>query len=374
MKIELDTYEKIFRKLKECFDISFGNERKAGLISMDEVKKLIYMRRKADTRNHLPENALIEIPENLFEALQKTYISRDSSYVSGPIGCAETPDEQLDGITNMALLMYLSNHLAKQFKFKAHNEENREKRELFNKKERTLLNFKDISLIDIIASTYVLSKTSEEFEDYFSYGNRTDNENQPTFVIDLPYIGQLCVHFGWDENKDSIMQNAKDTAKAILEKKLELGQITEKQLQEITSELEEKGVLPEYEGKLYEYVGAMPIEYIGEKTKNCRRIIGNKLPENINSEDIQKLYKYGLNQRELYYFFIKMGAPKSLLNEVSGAKKMIALESIEKATEDVTIAEFDEAVRDVKKTATEKAQGKMESNMEKNQDGAQPDI
>ena len=90
------------------------------------------------------------------------------------------------------------------------------------------------------------------------------------------------------KKKDAILKRAQETAKSILEKKVELGQITEKQLQKITTELEMKGILPQYEGKLYEYVGAMPIEYIGENIKKYRKIIGNKLPEDISSEDIKK--------------------------------------------------------------------------------------
>lgn len=362
MNIEIDRYEDIYKKLKKCFYVSFGNENEKGLISMNEVKNLVYMRSREDFRNNLPHNSLIEVPKKLFEALKDTYISRDSSYASGIIGCAETPEEQLDGITNMALLMYLSNHLAKQYKFKIREENDIEKIEIYEKNEKILLTWKDISLSDIIASTYVFEKTSEEYNNYLSYGNRTDDENRSTFVIDLPYIGQLCVHFGWKEKKDAILKRAQETAKSILEKKVELGQITEKQLQKITTELEMKGILPQYEGKLYEYVGAMPIEYIGENIKKYRKIIGNKLPEDISSEDIKKMMDYGLNQRELYYFFIKMGAGKSLLNEISGISKKLTPQLIESKTEEVTIEEFNEATQDLKDLVLDKRQEKKNSN------------
>ena len=52
----------------------------------------------------------------LYNVLKDTYISRDESYASGMIGCVGTPEEQLDGITNMTLLMFLSNHLSKEYK------------------------------------------------------------------------------------------------------------------------------------------------------------------------------------------------------------------------------------------------------------------
>ena len=363
MENEIDKYEDIYKRLKRCFDISFGNGKKPGLIPMSEVRKLVYLRRKPDFKNNMPENSLIEIPTDIYGALKDTYISRDSSYVSGFIGCAETPEEQLDGITNMTLLMYMSNHLAKEYKHKFRDETSTEKRKVFKKNERTLLDWKDIALSDIIASTYVLEKTSDEFENYFSYGSRIDDANQSTFVMDLPYIGQLCVHFGWDERKDWIVERAQNSVKSILEKKLELGQITEEKVQEITAELEQEGVLPEYEGKLYEFVGAMPIEYIGENTKKYRKIIGNKLPEDITSEDIEIMKNNGLNQRELYYFFIKMGASKDLLNEISGISKKVTPQTIENDTDDITIEEFNEATQDLKDLALGKGQEKTDPNI-----------
>ena len=360
MELEIDKYEDIYLRLKKCFNRSFGNGEKSGVISMQEVKKLVYMRKKEDFKNDLPENSLIEIPENLFKALQKTYISRDSSYVSGYIGCAETADEQLDGITNMALLMYLSNRLSKQYKFKASENITEEKRAFYNKNEKTLLTWKDIALSDIIASTYVLSKTYKEYQNYFSYGNRVDNKNRSTFVIDLSYIGQICVHFGWNENKKVILERAQNSVKSILEKKVELGQITKEQLIKITSELEKEGVLPEYEGKLYEYVTAMPIEYIGDNIKKYRKIFGSKLPEDITSEDVIKMKKRGLNQRELYYFFIKMGAPKNILNEISEVSKKITPQSIENVTQDLTIEEYNNAVQDIKNLTLNKEKNNTE--------------
>ncbi len=354
MEVVIDKYEDIYRRLKKCFDISFGNGKRNGLIPMNEVRKLVYLRRRPDVRNNMPENSLIEIPRDLYSALKDTYISRDSSYVSGIIGCIDTPVEQLDGITNMALLMYLSNHLSKKFKYKFRDETNSDRKKVFKNNERTLLRWKDMALSDIIASTYVLSKTSDEYDNYFSYGSRSDDDNQSTFVMDLPYIGQLCVHFGWDVRKKWIVERAQNSVESILKKKLELGQITEEQLQEIISDLNKNGVLPEYEGKLYEYVGAMPIEYIGENIKKHRKMVGNKLPEEITGEDIKKMTRSGLNERELYYFFIKMGASKELLDEISGANKKISHQSVEKATDDITIEEFNDSTQDLMALAAKK--------------------
>ena len=348
--IKLDTYEYLYSYLSDCFLECFGNGNRRGLMSMHRIANLVNSRKQPDSKNNMPGNSLIEVPTDLYGELKDTYVSRDDSYVSGTIGCAETSEEQLYGITNTVLLMYLSNQLSKEYKHKYNNELDIEKMEELKNNENKWLNVKDISLADAIATTYVLSKTEEEYNNYFSYGSRIDNEGKNTFVMDLPYIGQICVHFGWEKKKEVILQRASDTVKTILEKKLELGQITEEQLNKVISELELNGVLPEYEGKLYEFVGSMPIEYIGENIKKYRKMIGNKLPEDITSEDIEKLKNAGLNERELYYFFIKIGASKDVLNEISIGSKNISLQSIQDATEGLTLGELNIATEDIKRT------------------------
>lgn len=363
----IDKYEDIYVRLRKCFEFSFGDGKKPGLISMDDVKRLVLARRREDITNDLPRNSLMEIPDNLFNALKETYISRDESYVSGEIGCAESPEEQLDGITNMALLMYLSNHLSKEYRKKAKQDVPQEKKELYKKNEKVLLNWKDIAMSDVISSIYVLSKTDEEYKDYFSYGMRQDDENTSTLVIDLPYIGQLCVHFGWEEKKDVILNRAKNTAMAIIEKKMEKDQISLNKMNEIQKDLYENGVIPEYEGKLYEYVGAIPIEYIGNKTKKYKNEIENKLPEEITKEDIQKLSDKGLNDRELYYFLIKIGAPKNILQQIGKEKQneIITPKAIENATKDVTLEEFKEATKNLKDLVLNKNQEKIHDGKDK---------
>ena len=116
MEKVLDKYEEIYGRLDACFKIGFETEKKSGIISMEKVKKMIKSRMNPDYRNNLPQNTLIEIPNDLYSELKNTYKSRDSEVVSGIIGCADTPEEQLDGITNMALLIYLSNFLSKECK------------------------------------------------------------------------------------------------------------------------------------------------------------------------------------------------------------------------------------------------------------------
>ena len=117
--LEVQSYDDIYRKLNRCFDVYFGKDINEGLLTMEKVRREVDYRRGSDVRHNLPENKLIEVPKGeyaLYNVLKDTYISRDESYASGKIGCAETPEEQLDGITNMTLLMFLSNHLSKEYK------------------------------------------------------------------------------------------------------------------------------------------------------------------------------------------------------------------------------------------------------------------
>ena len=193
----------------------------------------------------------------------------------------------------------------------------------------TAYTWKHTALISVIASTYVLSKTSNDYKDFFSYGNRMDDEGKPTFVMDLPYIGQICVHFGWDEMKQTILDSAKKQAETILEQKVKLGQITERKYGKIISELDKEGILPEYKGKFYEYNTGIPIEYVGERFKKARKIIDNKLPENIIKKDLNKLKTLGFNDREIYYFCIKIGAPEKVLIRAKELAKDLEVNNIE---------------------------------------------
>ena len=70
--------------------------------------------------------------------------------------------------------------------------------------------------------------------------------------------------------------------------------------------------------------------------------------------------KRGLNQRELYYFFIKMGAPKNILNEISEVSKKITPQSIENVTQDLTIEEYNNAVQDIKNLTLNKEKNNTE--------------
>ena len=120
------------------------------------------------------------------------------------------------------------------------------------------------------------------------------------------------------------MQNieyiAKQNIELILEKKLELGQITEEQFAQIKDKAENNGILPEYTGKLYEYSSAIPLDYCGEKFEMAQKDLNlsGKMVSTINDEDIKRISenrKY--NSRELYYFAIKSDFSKNQLENLS---------------------------------------------------------
>ena len=255
------------------------------------------------------------------------------------MGCVD-PEDQRDGIANMVLLSLLANRLAKQYKMREgkyikelQNKKLDEKSlkqlkktaKYFNKQKNEAYEYKHMAITNVIASIYVLANTEEEYKDYFSYGFRMDdgdtknkngeisNQKKPTFVMDLSGIGQICLHFKNQEMKKVILENAKNTAISILEKKFELGQITEEKLNKITEKLKTDEILPEYKGKLYEYFSAIPLQYLGEKSETAWQAIGGK-SKDIERQDLEKLSnECKLNEREIYHFLIKIEAPKRVL-------------------------------------------------------------
>ena len=339
MPLEIDKYEDMNKYLENCFNRLFGNHNTKEMISMQEVREMIKNASEADEKRGLPENSLLEYPPasdeikknsnnnvntkekkntlTMMDVLKQTYSVRDKNgeyYVNGYLGCVD-PEDQRDGITNMVLLSLLSNRLAKQFKKREEKsiinlqkemknekraKEFRETIEYFKKNKNEAYEYKHIALTNIIASIYVLSNTELDYKDYFSYGWRMDdgdtknkngevsNQKKPTFVMDLSGIGQVCFHFKNEEMKKVILENAKNTAKSIFEKKFELGQITEKQLEEHTEKIKTDDILPQYDGKLYEYFSAIPIQYLGEKSEAAWQAIGGK-SKDITTEDLEKL-------------------------------------------------------------------------------------
>ena len=301
-----DNYTTIYEKLGKVTNLFLR------LNSAEGIRRFIYM--QTEENEDGLENTLIEIPtDNIKKVIKDTYLKID--YLEGKLGIVDATD-QFDGITNMALLMLMSNRMSKHYKKKIENENlPEEKYNAYHKNEVCLLRWKDMAMKDLIASLYILTKTDKEYENLMSYGYRKDNQNRDSFVLDLPFFGQICVHFG--NKMKYILMDAEKTAESILEKKLELGQISEEKKEELINGIEQE-ILPNYTGKLYEYSATMPIEYEGRKNREVKEYLGlkEKLPEEINKRDISNLYSLGLNAREIYYFAIKLGLPKRQLEYI----------------------------------------------------------
>lgn len=233
----------------------------------------------------------------------------------------------MSGIIQTALLTYASNRAAKKMEEKEDNANDKAKRIEYRNTRNGFYKMKRDALVTLLSEIYVLANTSEEYKDYFSYGRRFDEEGDYTFVIDVPYVGQVSIHLGNDQNR--VWKKAIDNTKKILKRKLELGQISEEEFEQINEKLEANGfeeICPKYGGELVEFNNALPIEFIGDEVKRIRKEIGMieqngrrvfKSPEDFTVEDIAKAKKIGLNYREIYYFFLKMGAPKKILEEIA---------------------------------------------------------
>ena len=321
MEVKLNSYEEIYKSLKDVFEKAFGKNGKEGNISLNKVRSLISAASGENVYNGTKKNCLIDVPSNLFEEMQETYLERDSEYVSGPIGCTNSFDEELNGITNIALLMYLSSFYTKEYRAELNElgiSGNRQKKKQYETTEDYLYKVKNNSIRDLIATIYVSSQTNDEFNNYFSYGIRKDKHGKSSFVIDLPFIEQIGVHFGNEENERIAINEAQIVAKMILKKKLELKQITEEQYKEIYSRITPDSILPQYEGKYYDKINAIPLTYESWEVKNYHKKTNRKLPEEITSRDIEFLRKNcGLKEGEIHYLLVKIGAPKTVLDMFS---------------------------------------------------------
>lgn len=301
-------YEDIHKNLEEITTAYLNKE--------ESLKDFILEQREKNKAGF--KNSLIEVPEaDIKYTLKKEYISNVSN-VTGELGTI-SPEKQAHEIKNMALLTLMSNRLSKYYKYEVENNKSLddETKEEYTKEKRSLLLIKDNATSDLIASLYVLEKTGgKKYSNFFSYGNRKDDNGKDTFTIDLPYVGQISVHFG--NKKEFILEDAKNKATSILERKKELGQIKESKFNELTTTLEVDNILPNYTGKLFEYVSALPIEYIGPHTREKinRLSLEGKNSKQIKTEDIERISRSGLNVREAYYLAIKLGFSKDKLEEV----------------------------------------------------------
>lgn len=309
---QLTRYEDIFARFSKI------QNQYLKLYGTNKLYKFILKQQKvidSGFENHLIENDFT--PDELASEIKNSYLSRD--YLEGEIGLIDGQD-QYDGIFNIALYMFMSNRLGKIYKNELDKNSSLDKnaQDLFKNKYKNLMLEKDSATAKLIYSLFIYKET-ENNNDFF-YGYRTDDYGDSTFVIDLPVYGQISVHFGSEESLENIKYIARQNINQILEKKLELGQITAEQFSEIESKADNEGILPEYTGKLYEYSSSMPLDYCGEKFEMAQKDLklDGKMISDITDEDIKTISenkKY--NSRELYYFAIKSDFSKSQLEKLS---------------------------------------------------------
>lgn len=310
---QLPRYENIFNNLKKVLN---------QYIKMSGSKKIHNFNFKQKNLNDSGfENNLIENdlnPSELLEEIKSSYLSRD--YLEGEIGLIDGQD-QYDGIFNIALYTLITNRVGKlyQSEFNGNSTLDDTTRTAYKETYKKLMAQKKDATTKLIYSLFIYKET--ETDNDFFYGCRTDDFGNSSFVIDLPIYGQISVHYGSKENLENIEYIAKQNINLILEKKLELGQITEDQFEKIKGKAENEGILPKYTGKLYEYSSAIPLDYCGEKFEIAQKDLNlsGKMISSISDEDIKTISenrKY--NSRELYYFAIKSDFSKEQLEKLSG--------------------------------------------------------
>lgn len=310
---QLPKYEYIFNRLSKILN------QYIKIYGTDHLyKSLLSENKRIDSgyENNLIENDFTS--EEFVEEIKTSYLSRD--YLEGEIGLIDG-QEQYDGIFNIALYTLMANRLGKEYKKQCDKNYNLDINTLasYKKTYNSLMSEKLKGATKLIYSLFIYKETVSD-NDFF-YGHRIDDYGDSSFVIDLPVYGQISIHFGSEENLENIEYLAKQHIDLILNKKLNLGQITEEQFNEIKNKAENEGILPAYTGRLYEYSSSMPLDYCGEKFERAQKDLdlSGKMITDITDEDIKRISenrKY--NSRELYYFAIKSDFSKSQLEQLSG--------------------------------------------------------
>lgn len=148
--------------------------------------------------------------------------------------------------------------------------------------------------------------------------------------MNIPFIGQICVHYGTEVKKNADIKDAERKVKSIIKIKEKLGQIDKEEANKLLEDIAQNGILPEYRGTLYEYSSAIPLEYESGMIKAVQKKSGIKgtMPEDITQNDLIKIlnmkinYKdkdgkikegKNINARELYYMGVRLGFPKDKL-------------------------------------------------------------
>lgn len=315
----LEDYAKINARLKFCTK---------EFLNRTEYEKMNFLFSNAKYRKESG------YPNQLIATATKRDISQTYrallSEVNGKqkIGTVEI-EEQADGITAMSILMLLTNRLSKDYQYQLNHSSDllEDEKKNYEDKIDKMYYWKNETISELLASIYVLKETSKkeesdiDYANFFSYGHNADKksvtkEATDAFVIDLPYYGQIGVHFGNRQVMEMDIRRAKRKVRAILNEKQKLGQLTREEKEKVMANMTDDTIFPKYQGIFYEYNSALPTDYINNRIKTIRNTtLNGKVPENITSKDIQILYdNERLNSREIRYLGIKIGFSKPQLD------------------------------------------------------------
>lgn len=314
----LENYRLINERLIVCIDYYLS------IVENKKIHSLFVDSKNRCERNYKNRLIATSTKKNIGQEYRSLLLGVNWNRKIGTVGI----EEQFDGITAMTILMLLTNRVAKEYQFQIEN--NPEllsyKKEFYRKRIESMYYWKNEAVSELLASIYVLKETIHEnqtnidYTDFFSYGHGIDTEINPlakdVLVIDLPYYGQIGIHFGNEQTMERDIRRAKGKAKAILKTKELLGQISEQETREIIQKIDDDTIFPKYTGIFYEYNSTLPTNYISSKIKRIRdNELKGKVPEDITVADIKSLYyNCNLNSREIRYLAIKLGFTKTQLD------------------------------------------------------------
>lgn len=309
-------YRKIQRELEEVLDRYYAERQDAGIIQLIEDS--------ANRRANGMKNRVKEVPQtkNLLRYIKEQYLGLgDKEEYSAEIGTIPTWN-QVDWIEKISMLILVSNRLAHYRGEQANLAKDEKIKEELRQKSAEAYNIKHKNLERLMACLYIYEQMEKDEEDIrFLYGylkdkkaDRTKNESEDAFAIDIPGVGQMAVHFG--SQMKTRINKAIEQCTTIINRNYELGLISKEKEQKMLENLNEKTILPKYKGRHYELNAGIPTRYKGRNYKEVINALGlnKKFKEEITKEDLELLYNTELTNREIWFVAVKFGfLPKDLI-------------------------------------------------------------
>lgn len=315
-----------------------------------------YVANKAFNSSNTLENSYIEYPEDIIGKFRDLY-SKKMPQVN--IGECDNPKIQFKGIIDIALIVLMSNKVKNYYSKTLEEKKMTEDVEkgLKEQKNKALQN-KDDAISDLLSCIFVLENTCEYFKDYFSYGERIDEFGKSTFTMDIPFIGQMSVHYGTNSNRRKILEFAREKTISILKHNKELNLITEEKMNELIKKVNSNDFLPVYGCRLHEIDSSIPLKYTGRKVEKLKEKLDlNKNFKDITEKDLIKLFNWGLNARERHYVGVKMGLSKEQLIFLDRERPFI--DSLrDRYTNDCNLDDISKAGKDFTKEEKDNIPGK----------------